>query len=667
MNAGQLARLQELNSMSERTSAEEFELRTLQLLGTRRDRKLSIHVTQPEQRADNTLSFVLVSDDNGGKRYDWESGEYYTEILDVNGSEVERLNTFFKDHYRSVDSAIGKVFNVRVEDGLLIGDVTFGTDEGSQTIYRKYLEGILTDVSIGYEILDYEVTRGADDKSDEVLITRYSLIELSAVGVGFDSGAKKRNKDTEDGDVKVNKKELQRLAELQAMSKRNDEQNVEMSKLLGMQKEANEAERAKLEADRVAMEADKAELKRAKDVNDLVITYGERGAKVLETFDGKKPTADEFSRALLDAFAGQTPHASTNTTDTNDRKRMIDGMVDGVALRVGANIAEPAEGADMYRNFTLVELAKELDPEATRGMSKADVAERSLVTGDFPLLLQSVGARVLTSEFERQTPTYKIWMAEVDVPDFRTMTDLTKSFGGGRLSKRKENGDLEKISGKEKSESWKIDTFGNEYTLTREMLINDDLGAFTEMGSTFAEMASNLTNGLAYDILQLKGDFASYKLADAKSIYHATRNNTATDALSATALSSAKVAMMKHKALDGSTPLYIKPKYLIVAPELEQTALEILGASSKVGADNVNVPNVHLNSLTVVVDPEIESATAWYLLAETKTFKMGFLQGTGRSPQLKMNDTSILRTTFQGIFDVGVTAVDYKGLYRGNV
>ena len=63
-----------------------------------------------------TISFVLISEENEGERYDWWTDEKFIEKLDVNGARYERLNTFFKDHIRSVDSAIGKVVNVRVED-----------------------------------------------------------------------------------------------------------------------------------------------------------------------------------------------------------------------------------------------------------------------------------------------------------------------------------------------------------------------------------------------------------------------------------------------------------------------------------------------------------------------------------------------------------------------
>ena len=84
-----------------------------------------------------TISFILVSEENEGERYDWWTDEVFIEKLDVNGARYERLKTFFKDHNRSVDSAIGRVENIRVEDGKLKADVVFGTDEADEKIGRQ--------------------------------------------------------------------------------------------------------------------------------------------------------------------------------------------------------------------------------------------------------------------------------------------------------------------------------------------------------------------------------------------------------------------------------------------------------------------------------------------------------------------------------------------------
>jgi len=150
------------------------------------------------------VPFVLVSNDNAGERYDWWKDEVYIEELDVNGASYERLQTFFTDHRPSVDNAIGRIDNVRVEDAQLKADVIFGSDDRANAIFDKYKDGILTDVSIGYRINDVVVT-SKKDAPDHVLVTDYEVVELSAVWRGFDSGASVgRTEKTETNDESSN-------------------------------------------------------------------------------------------------------------------------------------------------------------------------------------------------------------------------------------------------------------------------------------------------------------------------------------------------------------------------------------------------------------------------------------------------------------------------------
>jgi hypothetical protein len=110
------------------------------------------------------------------------------EELDVTGAKFDRLQTFFTDHRPSSDNAIGRIENARAENGELKTNVIFGTDERSDSIFKKYVDGILTDVSIGYRVNDVTVTEKKGEPT-HVLVTDYEIVELSSVWRGFDAGA----------------------------------------------------------------------------------------------------------------------------------------------------------------------------------------------------------------------------------------------------------------------------------------------------------------------------------------------------------------------------------------------------------------------------------------------------------------------------------------------
>lgn len=135
-----------------------------------------------------TVPFILVSKDNAGERYDWWEGRIYIEELDPKGAILTELRTFFKDHSPSVDNAIGRVENLRLEGSEIKCDVVFGSDEDSLKVFQKYAEGILTDVSIGYTI-DEVIETEKKGEPTHVLVTKFTILELSAVWKGFDKNA----------------------------------------------------------------------------------------------------------------------------------------------------------------------------------------------------------------------------------------------------------------------------------------------------------------------------------------------------------------------------------------------------------------------------------------------------------------------------------------------
>ncbi|WP_345969634.1 peptidase [Sulfurimonas sp. HSL1-6] len=134
------------------------------------------------------VPFVAISANNAGERMDWWTDEIYIEELDVKGAKFDRLRTMFKDHAKSVDNAVARLENARVDAGAFKVDAYFGTDTNSYDVFRKYADAILTDVSVGYIVNDVQITETKGEPM-HVLVTDFEVVELSAVWRGFDGGA----------------------------------------------------------------------------------------------------------------------------------------------------------------------------------------------------------------------------------------------------------------------------------------------------------------------------------------------------------------------------------------------------------------------------------------------------------------------------------------------
>ncbi len=619
--------------------------RKLQGFDTTRKLPVESNLINVETR---TVPFILISNENEGERVDWWTDEVFIEKLDVNGARHERLNTFFKDHIRSVDSAIGKVENIRIEGGQLKADVVFGTGEESEKVFRKYAEGILTDCSIGYKINTTTVEQRKGEPT-LVTVTDFEIRELSAVGIGFDKGATVgRDLNSEKGDNLMNeelKKELESLRS--AVDGLTAEQKTRLQELEDKEKEAQ----------RTLTTSVQAEQTRGIEILGLA-TAGHLTLERASEFVKNGTTIDEVRKAVIDE-----KERSSHTVVVGgvpDAKNMMRDVENSILSRCGVLIPDVKANDNYFRGATLTDMARHV--LGINSMDRIDIAQRAMSNDQFTLLLGNVANRVMVANFEEQEGTYNLWTTNVDLPNFKLQTDVSVKNPNGRLSKLKEKGELESLELDENGEAWKLESYGNKFVFTRQMIINDDLGAFTNIIATFGQMAKRTSNGLVYDLLQAKGDFANYKMSDNKALFHSDHKNMGTAAgLSSASLSDARVLMRRQ--MDGKTALNINPKYLIVSPENETIAKQLLTSESDLSGNNSGVTNIHKNSLDLIVESEL-SANPWFLAAARKTIKTGTLAGTGGQPIVQEKMKSAGGVEFECLYDFGVMIEDHRSLYR---
>lgn len=91
-------------------------------------------------------------------------------------------------YYGRNDLPIGRADNTEIDGTRLLADVVFDTaDDFAATVDRKYRDGFLNAVSIGFDVHEWE-----DDKStysNPGVATKWELFELSAVPLPMDQGA----------------------------------------------------------------------------------------------------------------------------------------------------------------------------------------------------------------------------------------------------------------------------------------------------------------------------------------------------------------------------------------------------------------------------------------------------------------------------------------------
>ncbi len=610
---------------------------------------------------------ILVSTETPVRRFDYWSGQYYEEVL-LHGEENVDLTRAATAKLRWMHGSgqygelpIGKLENVTLANRQLRAEAVFSqANPDADMFWRMVEEGTLTEISVGGSKMENRVTE-RDGSIALVEVTRWAFHEASLVDIGADPSAGiGRSKNQNQGEtVNEQLEALQRqLAELQkqgadgdAIARKNQEIQVAMTALTDENKE----------------------LKRVAGIRDLITAKpGIMSDDDVKRFiDDKTKNADDLARAMLDAATQSqvnvpfergedTPSVYAVVHGRNNEGELKRAIADSMILRAGLTLANPHKDAEMFAGASMVEIARNLIGFA--GYNPNEIIKRAMSTSDFPVLLGNVANRVLVQAFEQANGTFDQWTTAVDVDDFKTRNEVNLNMFSGRLKKITEGGEKKNKETSENSEAWRIYSRGAEVMITREMLINDDLGAFNDIILGFGEMAKRTANGEAYDLLQSLGDYSGYKMADGKAIFHADHKNIGTAAaLSVDSLTNGRTPM-RRQTLNGDA-LNISPAFLMVAPELETTALQLLNSESTVGQANAGVANPFRNSLKLIVDAEL-AAKPWYLAANRRTIKVGYLKGTNRRPIVNEKERNLSGIKYECVFDFGVMAEDFRGLLK---
>jgi len=238
--------------------------------------------------------------------------------------------------------------------------------------------------------------------------------------------------------------------------------------------------------------------------------------------------------------------------------------------------------------------------------SHEQLLTRALTTDDFPAILSNTASKLLQESFDVQPATYKYWMDTWQVPDFKE-AEIARIGYPGDMPELPELGEYQHLDVVEGSEYAALTTFGGLLSYSRQLLINDDLGAFQERARAGGVIARRTISRRSYKTLLSPGN-----LSDGNPFFDASRGNllegTSGDTLelSADSLGRAVAALREQKDESGN-PLNMEPKYLLVPPALEITAWGLCLGNSLLGQANSGIPNPFKDryGIVPVIAPEL--------------------------------------------------------------
>jgi len=383
-------------------------------------------------------------------------------------------------------------------------------------------------------------------------------------------------------------------------------------------------------------------------------------------------TVDQVRAAMLEVAKQKMKPLSIGSgvrVDKDEADKFRSAASDAILLRSGKVIEKPADGARDIRGMKLRDLAIECLVRSGRSNAHRlsdDELFRAALSPDsqFASILSDSVNKTMATAYRAARTTYQVWTGRGSNPDFKAATHYQISEAGDLLPMT-QSGEFKFDEMTDHGVSKAIATFGREWGITRQALINDDIGVLTRVPEAYVRAASRGINKLVYKMLG-----SNPVIYDGKALFHADHKNLGTaGAPSTTTLSEARAAMRRQKNLRGKETLNIGPTFFIVPATLETDAEKLLISISDPASNNSGVANVFRNSLTLVVDAELDdySTKEYYLAAspaDIDTIEVTYLNGDDMPKLESQVGFDFLGIKWRIYIDYGVTVLDYRGLFK---
>ncbi len=631
----------------------------------------------------------------------WDSSVPFDEILEVSERAVDltRLNAgapaLDSHSVWSSFSQVGVVERAWIEGKEGKATIRFpreGLDQAADRMFGLISDGIIRNVSVGYSIDRAKVVE-AEKKGDveKRIVERWTPLEVSFVTVPADPRAQVRAADQTSYPIEIiatrsNKEAF--MPESTTVAAGDNPATIETRSqpvltpapapakpdMAELRAQPNAPAKADgQEAEAAAARAREAERDRVSTIYDLAGRLNlERG--FAEDLVKRGTDLDEARRLILDQVAAKSeetrtfPHVTVPLGGRDERITRRNAVASALLHRYSPTLFPLDDAARQYRGMTLLELARESLGNSgvnTRGLSRDEVATRALhSTSDFPEILSAVTNKTLRQAYDVYPRTFTLFCRQVLATDFKAMHRVQLGEAP-QLLEVGESGEFKRGTLGESKESYRVKTYGRVVAITRQVLINDDLDAFTRIPAMYGNSIAQLESDVVWGIIT-----ANPAMADGTALFHANHKNLAGTgaALDVGSVGAARAAMAKQTGLDKKTVLNIRPAFLIVPASLELKA-EQLVAQNLVPATSGSVVPQSIRTLSPISEPRLDAAseTGWYLAAspnQIDTIEYAYLEGQQGAYIETRNGFDVDGVEIKCRLDFGAKAIDWRGLYK---
>lgn len=588
--------------------------------------------------AERTLTVCWLSSPDVS-RTDW-AGQPYVERLPQENCDLTRLNSgaaaVTDSHQRVPMSAqVGVVLRAWFDGGAGMAEVKISDREEVAGLWRDIVAGVVRNLSLECEVRGWTDVAATKTSPRVQTAVAWTPLCISFVSVPADPGAVTRSLG---GSM---------------------EQSTNT---------ATGAEPVKPATVTVNREQETAEIRRMATPFTKALPAGFVEDLMARGIGVNEARAAIMNRMAEDADRNFSNPGNPSVTMGRDRKDgLVERMAEAMACRYTGKA--PSDGAREFWGASVTDLAREfltINGLSVPRWDRTELLKRAMhSTSDFPALLQSTGQRILMEAYQAAASAIKQIARRSTAVDFRAKSAL-RLGEAPKLVKVNQNGEITHGTRAEAQESYRLYTYGRLFSITREALVNDDLGAFSDFGRAYGVAAANLEAQVLVDLLVGAAGVGPV-MSDTKALFHADHSNLAAPgaAISDTTLTAARLALRTTKGLDGETLIEVAPRFLVTPAALETTAQKALAAIYPATTANANV---FTNALTLLTDPRLDakSVARWYVFGDpavAPVLEYSYLQEAQGPVVDSRPGFDVLGMEFRAYLDFGAGALDHRGAY----
>ena len=395
-------------------------------------------------------------------------------------------------------------------------------------------------------------------------------------------------------------------------------------------------------------------------------------AKEPNVSDLKAQLISEIKAELLDGLRASRPAAPAvhvvAKPDVNDVKAMtaalcvagrlptVEKDYDERTLEAAHKLRSSATLSQVVLNAARANGYKEDSHKITESNCR-EVLRAAYATHNIGNILSSTYGKFLLNGFTAVEQSWDAIASTRNVTDYKAVTGV-RLTGGFEFTQVANDGELRSADAGDETRSIKASLYGRLSSITMVDLVNDDLGALTQVSSRLGYGAAVGLNKAFWK--EFEADNATYFQA---------ASAAAGNALSMTSIRAAATGFRKIQNPD-KNPLGIPPSIMLVPVDLEIPAAEAMTSSLLItGSDTVRGnANVLAGRYRVVSSSYLTSATTWWLAADPTALpamEVAFMNGN-RQPTVESAeaDFNTLGIQVRGHWSWGVAKAEKLSCYR---